>query len=77
MSHLPDVERHREAQALPLSGMTRNQAGDSGGLQKVGAKGENVEERVEVTKRHSPRSTEAEVCQRRASSAIWSPTALC
>ena len=53
MSSLPDGGRHREAQALPLSGMARSKAGYSGILQKVGAKGENVEERMEVVKRHS------------------------
>ena len=44
MSSVPDVGRHRKAQALPLSGMVRDQEGDSGGRQKVEAKGENVEE---------------------------------
>ena len=48
MSSLPDNGRHREAQALPLPRMARNQAGTSGCLQKVGAKGKNVGERVEV-----------------------------
>ena len=52
MSSPPNGGRHRKAQALPLSRMARNQAGDSGGIQKVGAKGENVEERVEVAKRN-------------------------
>ena len=43
MSSLPDGGRHSEAQASPLSGMARSKAGYSGILQKVGAKGENVE----------------------------------
>ena len=51
MSSMPNEGRHREAQALPLQ-VARDQEGDSGGLQKVGAKGENVEERVEVAKRY-------------------------
>ena len=38
-------ERHRKAQALPLSRMVRSQTRDSGAPQKVGTKGENVEER--------------------------------
>ena len=42
------TEKHREAQALPLSGMARSKAGYSGILQKVVAKGESVEERMEV-----------------------------
>ena len=53
MSTLPDGGRHREAQALPLSGMARSKAGYSRVLQTVGAQGENVEERMEVAKRHS------------------------
>ena len=52
MSSMPIGGRHRKAQAVPLSRMARNQATDSRGLQKVGAKGENVEERVEVAKRY-------------------------
>ena len=53
MSILPDGGRHREAKASPVSGMARSEAGYSGVLQKVGAKGGNVEERMEVTKRLS------------------------
>ena len=54
MSSLPVGGRHQEAQALTMPRMARDQEGDSGGiLQKVGAKGKNVEERVEVAKRHS------------------------
>ena len=45
MSSLPGGGRHKEAQALPLSGMAHSKAGDSRGLQKVGAKGENVEKK--------------------------------
>ena len=52
MSILPDGGRHREAKALPLSGMARSEAGYSEVLQKLGAKGVNVEEGMEVTKRH-------------------------
>ena len=52
MSSIPIGGKQRKAQAAPLSRMARNQAGDSGGLQKVGAKGENVEERMEVAKRY-------------------------
>ena len=51
MSNLPDGGRHTEAQALALSGMARSKAGHSRILQKVGAKGEHVEERMEVAKR--------------------------
>ena len=40
MSSLSQRERHRKAQALPLSGIARGSGGDSGSLQKVGAKGE-------------------------------------
>ena len=39
MSILPDGGWHRETQALLLSGMARSEAGYSGVLQKVGAKG--------------------------------------
>ena len=42
-----------EEGTVPLSGMARSKAGYSGILQKVGAKGENVEERMEAAKRHS------------------------
>ena len=52
VSSLPDGGRHREAQALPLSGMARNQTGNSGGLQIVGANSANFEERVDVAKRY-------------------------
>ena len=38
MSSLPDGGRHREAEALPLSGMARSKAGYSGVLQKMGAR---------------------------------------
>ena len=41
-----------EAQAPSLSRMARSQAGDTRALQKVGAKSDNVEERVEVAKRY-------------------------
>ena len=57
MSSLPDGGRHREAQSLPLSGMARSKAGHSGILQEVGAKGENVEERMEMAKRKSRASS--------------------
>ena len=40
------TEKHR-----PLSRMARSEARYSGALQKVGAKGENIEERIEMTKR--------------------------
>ena len=49
---MSSLGKHRETQALPLSGMARRSAGDPRGFQKVGAKSENVEERVEVTKRY-------------------------
>ena len=45
VSSLPQGGRHRKAQALPLFKMARNQTADSGGLQKVGAKSENVKKR--------------------------------
>ena len=51
MSSLQDGRRHRKAQALPLSRMARSQAGDSRALQEMGAKDEDVEERVEIAKR--------------------------
>ena len=35
---LPDGGRHREAQALPLSGMARSEARYSGSFQEMGAK---------------------------------------
>ena len=56
MSSLPNGGRHRKAQALPLSRTARNQGRDSRGLQKVGVRGENLTERVEVAKRyrHAP-----------------------
>ena len=50
MSSLPDGRRHRKAQAAPLSGMARGEAGYSGSFQKMGAKGENIEERVEMAR---------------------------
>ena len=53
MSSMPDGGRRREAQALPLSGLARSNAGYSGILQEVGAKGENVGERMEMRKRYS------------------------
>ena len=53
MSSLPDGGRHREAQALPLSGMARSEARYSGCFQEMGAKGENVKERMEMAKRYS------------------------
>ena len=51
VSSMPQGGRHRKAQALPLSRVAWSQAGNSGGLQKVGAKGENVKG-VEVAKRY-------------------------
>ena len=53
MSSPPEGGSYKEAQVLPLSGMARRNAGYSGVLQKVVAKGENVEERMEVARRHS------------------------
>ena len=52
VSSLPHGGWHRKAQALPLFKMARNQAGDCGGVQKVVAKSENIEERVEVAKKY-------------------------
>ena len=52
MSSLSDGGRHREAKALPLSGMASSKAGYPRILQKVGAKNENFEEGVEVAKRY-------------------------
>ena len=46
-------EGTKKTQALPLSRVARSQAGDFGALQKVGAKSENVEKRMEVAKRKS------------------------
>ena len=51
--------RHRKAQALPLSRIARSKAGYSGVLEKAGAKGENVEERMEVAKRSRTLSVKA------------------
>ena len=51
--NIPIGGRHRKAQALPLSGVARIKAGHSRILQKVGAQGEHVEERMEVAKSHS------------------------
>ena len=48
-----DTRKHKKVQALPMSRMARSQAGDSGALQEVEAKGENVEERMEMAKRYS------------------------
>ena len=58
MSSVPIGGGHRKAQAAPLSRMARNQAGNSGGLQKVGAKGEIVEVCVEVVKRYRRASSQ-------------------
>ena len=46
--------RYREAQALPLPRMVRNQKGDPRGFQKVGAKSQNFKERAEVANRCAP-----------------------
>ena len=46
-------EKHRLCHYLERPEIRR---GDSGGLQKVGAKGENVEERMEMAKEVSSRS---------------------
>ena len=54
ISSLPGGGKHRETQALPLSGMASIKAGYFGILRKVGAKGENVEEIIEVTKSRAP-----------------------
>ena len=45
-------KRNRKAQAFPLPRMARSKAGDPRILQEVGAKGEDVEERMEMAKRH-------------------------
>ena len=50
MSSLPDGGRHQKAQAVPLPGMARSEARYSGRLQEVGAKAENVKERMEMAK---------------------------
>ena len=42
MSSLPDGERHREAEALPLPRVVLSQTGDSSGFKKVGAKSKNL-----------------------------------
>ena len=44
--------KYRKVQALPLPRMARDQKGDPRGFQKIGAKSENVKERVEVAKRY-------------------------
>ena len=45
MPSVPGGGRQRKAQASPMSGVARCEAGYSGVLQKVGARGENVEEK--------------------------------
>ena len=52
MSSLPAGGRHREAQALPLPEWHAVRREIPRGLQEMGAKGEDVEERVEMAKRH-------------------------
>ena len=41
----------KKAQALPQSGMARSEARYSGSLQEMGAKGGNIEERMDMAKR--------------------------
>ena len=53
VSSFPDGGRHRKTRTLPLSWMARSEARYSGSLQEMGAQGENVEERMEMTKWYS------------------------
>ena len=53
MSSLPDEEGAEKHRALPLSGMAVSKARHSRILQEVGAKVDNVEERMEMAKRYS------------------------
>ena len=53
MSSLPDGGRHREAQAFSTVRNGTSKAGDPRGFWKVGAKGEDDEERMVVAKRQS------------------------
>ena len=61
VSSLSDGRRHRKAQALPLSGMARSEARYSRRLQEMGANGENVEERMEMTKEVQSRTLSVKV----------------
>ena len=58
VSSLSDGGRHRKAQALPLSGMARSEARHSGSLQEMGAKCENIKDRMEMAKRYSRTPTQ-------------------
>ena len=53
VSSLSEGGRLRKAQALPLSGMARSEARYSRSFQEMGAKGENIKERMEIAKRYS------------------------
>ena len=53
---VPGAGRHRKAQAVPLSRMALNQAGNPTGLEEVGAKGQNVKEKSGSGKGASPRT---------------------
>ena len=52
------MEEGTEANSLPLSRIARSKVGYSGALQKMGAKGENVEESVDVIKSRSRASSQ-------------------
>ena len=53
MSSLSDGGRYSKAQTLPLSRMALSEARSSGSFQEMGAKGENIKERIEMAKGYS------------------------
>ena len=57
--------RNRKTQALPLSRMARSEARYSGSVQEIGARGENIKERMEMAKRCSRTSTQWKPVERR------------
>ena len=48
VSSLSDGGRYSKAQTLPLSRMALSEARSSGSFQEMGAKGENIKERIEM-----------------------------
>ena len=50
MSSLSDGGRYSKAQTLQLSRMALSEARSSGSFQEMGAKGENIKERIEMAK---------------------------
>ena len=65
VASLSEGGRHRKAQVLPLSGMARSEARHPRGLQKVGATGENIKERMEMAKRYSRTPTQRKPVEQR------------